>query len=90
MFAGVTSSSRATCPNTEMRRRDMRWHSDVRPVRCSTSLFRSNRDITLSVIAYRHTGVKLASKTLITTRIISLLTNNLVVRVVRSARRVCM
>jgi len=24
MFAGVTSSSRATCPNTEMRRRDRR------------------------------------------------------------------
>ena len=25
MFAGVTSSGRATCPNTEMRRRDRRW-----------------------------------------------------------------
>ena len=25
MFAGVTSSSRVTCPNTEMRRRDRRW-----------------------------------------------------------------
>jgi len=28
MFAGVTSSSRATCANTEMRRRDRRWNSD--------------------------------------------------------------
>ena len=36
MFAGVTSSSRATCPNTEMRRRDRRWDCEVRPVRCSS------------------------------------------------------
>ena len=28
MFAGVSSSSRATCPNTEMRRRDKRWDND--------------------------------------------------------------
>ena len=41
MFAGVTSSSRATCPNTEMRRRDRRWDSEVRPDRCSTSSFRT-------------------------------------------------
>ena len=33
MFAGVTPSSRATCPNTEMRRRDRRWNSEFRPVR---------------------------------------------------------
>ena len=26
MFAGVTSSSRAACPNTEMSRRDRRWY----------------------------------------------------------------
>ena len=32
MFAGVSSSSRATCPNTEMRRRERRWDSEVRPV----------------------------------------------------------
>jgi len=38
MFAGVTSSSRATCPNTEMRRRDKRWDCEVRPVRCSSLL----------------------------------------------------
>ena len=38
-FAGVSSSSRDTCPNTEMRRRDRRWNSEVRPVRWSTSLF---------------------------------------------------
>jgi len=31
MFAGVTSSSRATCPNTEMRRQDRRWDNEVRP-----------------------------------------------------------
>jgi len=36
MFAGVTSSSRATCPNTELRRRDRRSDTEVRPVRCST------------------------------------------------------
>jgi len=41
MFAGVTSSSRATCPNTEMRRRDRRCDSEVRPVPCSTSSFRT-------------------------------------------------
>jgi len=41
MFAGMTSSSRATFPNTEMRRRDRRWDSEVRPVRCSTSSFRT-------------------------------------------------
>ena len=41
MFASVTSSSRATCPNTEMRRRDRRWDSEVRPVHCSTSSFRT-------------------------------------------------
>ena len=41
MFAGVSSSSRATCPNTEMRRRHRRRDSEVRPVRCSTSLFRT-------------------------------------------------
>jgi len=40
-FASVTSSSRATCPNTEMRRRDRRWDSEVRPVRWSTSSFRT-------------------------------------------------
>jgi len=34
MFAGVSSSSQATCPNTEMRRRDRRYDSEVRPVRC--------------------------------------------------------
>jgi len=41
MFAGVMSSSRATFPNTEMRRRDRRWDSEVRPVRCSTSSFQT-------------------------------------------------
>ena len=41
MFAGVTSPSRATCPNTEMRRLDRRWDSEVRPVRWSTSSFRT-------------------------------------------------
>ena len=41
MFAGVSSSSRATRPNTEMRRRVRRWDSEVRPVRCSTSSFRT-------------------------------------------------
>ena len=35
------SSSRATCPNTEMRRRDRRWDSEVRPVRCSSSSFQT-------------------------------------------------
>ena len=39
MFAGVTSSSRATCRYTEMRRQDRRWDSEVRPVRCRTSSF---------------------------------------------------
>jgi len=41
MFAGVSSSSRATCPNTKMRRRERRRDSEVRPVRCSTSSFRT-------------------------------------------------
>ena len=41
MFAGVTSSNRATCPNTEMCRRDRTRDSEVRPVRCSTSSFRA-------------------------------------------------
>jgi len=41
MFTGVTSSSRATCPNTEMRRRDRRWDSEVRPDCCSTLSFRT-------------------------------------------------
>jgi len=41
MFADVSSSSRATCPNTKMRQRDRRWDSEVRPVRCSTSSFRT-------------------------------------------------
>jgi len=41
MFAGVSSSSRATCPNTEMYRRDRRRDSEVRPVRCSTSSFQT-------------------------------------------------
>jgi len=41
MFAGVLSSSRATCPNTEMCHRDRRWDSEVRPVRCSTSSFQT-------------------------------------------------
>ena len=41
MFAGVSSSSRATCPNTEMRRRDRRCDSEVRPVRWSTSSSRT-------------------------------------------------
>jgi len=31
MFAGVTSSSWATCPHTEVHRRDRRWDSEVRP-----------------------------------------------------------
>ena len=35
------SSSRATCPNTEMRRRGRRWDSEVRPVRCSSSSFQT-------------------------------------------------
>jgi len=41
MFAGVLSSSRATCQNTETRQRDRRWGSEVRPVRCSISPFRT-------------------------------------------------
>jgi len=41
MFAGVSSSSRATCPNTGMRRRDRRCDNEVRSVRCSTSSFRA-------------------------------------------------
>ena len=32
MFAGVSSSSRAICPNTEMRRRERRWDSEVKLV----------------------------------------------------------
>jgi len=36
MFADVSSSSRATCPNTEMRRRDRRCDSEVRSVRQNT------------------------------------------------------
>jgi len=38
MFAGVLSS-RATFPSTEMCRRDRRWDSKVRLVRCSTLSF---------------------------------------------------
>ena len=45
MFAGVSSSSRATCPNTEMRRRDRRWDSEIRPVRFSTSSFGLGRTV---------------------------------------------
>ena len=41
MLAGVSFSSRATCPNSEVRRRDRRWDSEVRPVRCSSSSFRT-------------------------------------------------
>ena len=41
MFAGVLSSSRATCRNTETRQRDRRWDSEVRPVRCCISSFRT-------------------------------------------------
>ena len=41
MFSGVSSSSRATCQNTEMRRRDRRWDGEVRPVCCSTWSFRT-------------------------------------------------
>jgi len=40
-LAAGPSSSRATCPNTEMRRRDRRWDSEVRPVRCSSSSFQT-------------------------------------------------
>jgi len=36
MFA-VVSSTRATCPNTEMRRRDKRSGNEVSPVRCSST-----------------------------------------------------
>jgi len=43
MFAGVTSPSRATCPNTEMRRLDRRWDSEIRPVRWSTSSFQTRQ-----------------------------------------------
>jgi len=38
MFACVTSSNRAMCPNTEMSRRDRRRDSEVRPVYCSSLL----------------------------------------------------
>ena len=41
MFAGVLSSGRATCPNTEVSQRDRRWDSEVRPVRCSSSSFQT-------------------------------------------------
>jgi len=39
MFVGVSSSSRATCPNTEVHRRDRRCDSEVRPF--FTSSFRT-------------------------------------------------
>jgi len=42
LSCSVSSWSRATCPNTEMRRRDKRRGSEVRPVRWSTSSFRTN------------------------------------------------
>jgi len=54
MFAGVTSSSRATCPNTEMRRRDRRWDSEVRPDRCSTSSFRTRSHHRIPSRCLRH------------------------------------
>ena len=41
MFAGVSSSSGATCPKREQRRQDRTWDSEVRPVRCSTSSFQT-------------------------------------------------
>jgi len=34
MFSGVSLSSRATCPNPEVSRRDRRWDNEVRAVRC--------------------------------------------------------
>jgi len=41
MFASVSSSGWATCPNTEMHQQDRRWDSEIRPARCSTSSFRT-------------------------------------------------
>ena len=41
MTGAGPSSSRATCPNTEMRRRDRRWDSEMRLVRCSSSSFQT-------------------------------------------------
>ena len=50
----MTSSSRATCPNTEMRRRDRRWDSEVRPDRCSTSSFRTRSHHRIPSRCLRH------------------------------------
>ena len=54
MFAGVPSSSRATYANTEMRRRDRRWDSEVRPVHCSTSSIRTRSYHRISSSCPRH------------------------------------
>ena len=45
-FASVSSLSRATSPNTEMHWQDRRWDSEVRPIRCSTSSFRTRTRLT--------------------------------------------
>jgi len=45
MFAGVSSSSPATCPNTQMCRRDRRWDSEVRRVCCILHHFKLDRTI---------------------------------------------
>ena len=54
MFAGVSSSSRATCPDTEMHRWDRRWDSEVRPVPCSTSSFRTRSNHRIPISCLRH------------------------------------
>jgi len=64
MFTGVTLSSRATCPNTEMRRRDRRLDSEVRPFRWSTSSFRTRSYHLIPSSCLRHFWWK-ASRVLI-------------------------
>jgi len=58
MFAGVSSSSRATWPNTEIRRRDRRRDSEVRPVRCSTSSYQTRSYHRIPFSCLRHFGWK--------------------------------
>ena len=70
MFAGVTSSSRATCPNTEMRRRDKRSDNEVRPVRWSTTSIRTRSYHRIPSSRLRHFWWK-ASRVLTPTDVVS-------------------
>jgi len=65
MFAGVPSSSRATYANTEMRRRDRRWDSEVRPVRCILHHFGLGRTIGFQAAVPDTSGGKHSSHQLI-------------------------